>query len=104
LENALLSEAQVLRALAAASLRAGTLELIARHPRWSQRPSVRAALARHPQATAGLVLPLLPSLLRHELEELGRVTQLAPEVRAAIRRELEQRSDQPRSGDSISAP
>jgi hypothetical protein len=91
LDNSLLTEGQVLRALSAETLTANTLGLLACHSKWSLLPSVRAALARHPQASAGLVLPLLPDLLRRDLEDLSRVTRLAPDVRAAIRRELKAR-------------
>lgn len=93
LDNALLTEAQVLRALSSETLNANTVERIARHSKWSRLPSVRAALARHPQASADVVLPLLPDLLRRDLEDLCRVTRLAAQMRAAIRRELKARTN-----------
>jgi hypothetical protein len=91
LDNPLLTEAQVLRTLAGASLGLNVLRPIARHPKWSCRPFVCAALARHPKATPEIILPLLTELPLRDLGELNGEKRLAPLVRDAVRREMEMR-------------
>lgn len=89
LENACLTEAQVLRALGGESLSAIAVALIARHAKWSLLPTVRAALVRHPHAALADVFRLLAGLPRQDLIALRQIPQLRPEVRSAVARALE---------------
>lgn len=94
LENARLTEAQVLRVLASAELPVAAITAIGRHEKWSRLGTVQAALLRHPRAPLNLVLSVIPDLSPQDLERIGRIRALRAEVHAAIRRELASRSDQ----------
>jgi hypothetical protein len=67
LENRFTVEIDVVQAAARPEASAGILELIAGHPRWSLRPSVRSALLRHPNLPSPVALSLLT---RASLEDL----------------------------------
>ena len=92
LENARLTESQVLRALSEATLPEAAIEAIANHAKWSRLPNVRRALAKHTQTPLHEVQRLLRELTRGELEALHAVPSLRAEVRAAARDEITRRA------------
>lgn len=91
-ENARLTEAQVLRVLASASLSPKAIEVIGSHPKWSPLATVRAAIVRHPQSPLDLAFSLLPALPRCDLEDLAVLSEVRPELRSAIRKYLDGRA------------
>ncbi len=92
LDNAFLTEAQVLRVLSKERLPAPVVVAIARHGKWSRLYNVRRALVRHPQAPLASVLAFLPNLTQADLKELCRLTTLSENLRRYISHELTQRS------------
>lgn len=93
LDNPFLTEAQILRALGDESLPSVAVGLIARHAKWSFQPTVRAALTRHPHAALADVFGFLAGLPRRDLIALGRSPRLRSEVRSAVARELQARTE-----------
>ena len=67
LENRFTIEADVIQAAVQATAAPETLELLAGHPRWGARPSVRSAVLRNPNLPISLGLALLS---RATLEDL----------------------------------
>lgn len=92
LDNALLSEAQVLRVLARQNLPAPVVSAIARHSRWPQLYNVRVALLRHPQAPAARVQSFLPDLALRDLKDLAVAGSAHSSIRPLVRAELARRS------------
>lgn len=92
LDNAFLTEAQVLKALARQKLPAPVVSAIANHPKWSCRYNVRAALVRHPLAPLGRVLAFLPELTLRDLEELRDLGTLSENLRQYIGHEIARRA------------
>ena len=71
LDNAHLTEAQVLKALSREKLAAGVIPAIARHRKWSCAYNVRLALVRHPMSTLSTILAYLPELTVSDLRALA---------------------------------
>ena len=71
LDNAHLTEAQILKALAREKTPAAVPLAIARHRKWSEMYNVRMALVRHPLAPLASVLSYLPQLTVSDLRELA---------------------------------
>jgi len=92
LDNAFLTEAQVLKALARQKLPAPVVSAIANHPKWSRLYNVRVALVRHPFAPLGRLLSFLPELTLRDLEELGDLGALSENLREYIRHEVARRA------------
>jgi hypothetical protein len=93
LDNAFLTEAQVLRALARQKLPAPVVSAIANHSKWSSFYSVRVALVRHPLAPLGRLLSFLPELTLRDLEEMSDPGTLSGNLREYIRHEMERRAE-----------
>jgi len=93
LDNAFLTEAQVLKVLARDTLPAAVVAAIARHRKWSQLYDVRMALVRHPMAPLARVLSFLPNLALRDLNELCDEATLSDSLRRYIRHEMARRSD-----------
>lgn len=91
LDNSLLTEAQVLKALSRRTLEAQTVGAIGRHTKWSRQTAVRAAVITHSHASADLVLVFLPALSRRELEDLAAVANVLPSARQYFQHELARR-------------
>lgn len=83
LDNPRLIERDVVRIAALRPTNPEVLPVIACHPRWSQRSSVKKALAFNPCTPSSLARQLLPTLLRQDLVELSRSNLLAPDLREA---------------------
>ncbi len=92
LDNALLTEAHVLRILAREALPAQVVAAIARHRKWSYRHNVRLALVRDPQTPLARVLAFLPELGVSDLRELAALNELAENLRQYIHAEIARRS------------
>ena len=91
LDNSFLTESQLLRALAKETLPARSVEVIARHEKWSKLMNVRVAVLRHPHSPVERVLSFLPDLPLRELEELFKQARLPEKVRDHLRREIASR-------------
>jgi len=70
LNNANLTEAQVLKALARDKLSPNVVRAVSQHPKWSHTYNVRLALVRHPATSLSTVLSYLPELTVSDLREL----------------------------------
>lgn len=95
IENGRLTEAQVLRVLAAAALVPTVIVIIGSHAKWSPLATVRAAIVRHRHAPLDVALSLVPSLPLRDLDDFAGLTNLRPELRAAIRQIREDRARGP---------
>lgn len=71
LDNAYLTEAQVLKVLSREKLPPVVLRTIAQHRKWSITYNVRLALVRHPLSPLATVLGYLPELTVSDLRELA---------------------------------
>jgi hypothetical protein len=71
LDNAHLTEAQILKVLSREKLPANVIRAIAQHRKWSCTYNVRLALVRHPGSTLSTVLAYLPELTVSDLRELA---------------------------------
>jgi len=91
LDNAFLTESQLLKALAAGGLPARVVNAVAKHDKWSKLINVRVALLRHPRVPLERVPALVRGLPRREIEDLLRMARLAGHVRTQLREELANR-------------
>jgi len=92
LDNAFLSEAQVLKVLARDELPPRVVAALAQHRKWSYLYNVRMALVRHPLTPLARVLSFLPDLTLRDLDELCGASTLPPNLRQYIRHEITTRS------------
>jgi hypothetical protein len=91
LANAFLTESQVLKVLAKASVPERVVAAIAQHPRWSVQYNVRIALVRNPHTPVPVVLAFLPNLTLRDLKDLAELEGVSPHVRRYIQKELSRR-------------
>jgi hypothetical protein len=70
LDNRLATEPDVVQAAARGGARTQVLQVIAGHPRWSLRSTVRSALLRNPALPLSLALALLTRATKEDLEGL----------------------------------
>jgi hypothetical protein len=91
LDNAFLTESQLLKTLAKENLPAQTVGAVARHEKWSKLVNIRVALLRHPHAPHDRVPALVVGLPRRDLEDLIGLRRLSGHVRDHLRKELEAR-------------
>jgi hypothetical protein len=91
LNNAFLSESQVLKVLANAGVPARVVAAIAQHPRWSLQYNVRAALVRNPHTPVPCLLAILPNLTLRDLKDLAALENISVHSRNYIRKELDRR-------------
>lgn len=104
LDNAYLTEAQVLRVLSREKLPLGVVRTIAKHRKWSISYNVRLALVRHPSSPLGAVLAYLPELTVSDLRELASPG-IVPEslrkyLQAEVQRRTSAREKSPRRDDT----
>jgi hypothetical protein len=71
LDNAYLTEAQILKVLSREKLSPQVIRAIAQHRKWSLAYNVRLALVRHPGSTLASVRAYLPELTVSDLRELA---------------------------------
>lgn len=93
LDNAHLTESQVLKVLAKPGVPERSVAAIAQHRKWSQMYNVRVALVRNLWTPAPAVLAFLPELTLRDLRDLAGLETLAPHVRRYIDKELRCRSE-----------
>jgi hypothetical protein len=88
LNNAFLTEAQLLKVLARDDLPPAVPSGVAAHPRWSSVYSVRMALVRHPLTPLSRVLAFIPDLTLGDLEVLSGARSISPSLKEYIRSEV----------------
>jgi hypothetical protein len=91
LDNAFLTESQILKILATAGVPERVVAAIAQHRKWSVQYNVRIALLRNPHTPPPCVLAFLPHLALADLKDLAALQSLPPHSRNYIHRELERR-------------
>jgi hypothetical protein len=101
LDNAFLTESQVLKVLAKPGVPERAVAAIAHHRKWSRMYNVRVALVRNPSTPAPHVMAVLPDLTLRDLKDLARLESLPPHVRRYIGEELRRRSK--RAGNRTSS-
>ena len=101
LDNPFLTESQILKTLARASLHGENVAAIARHAKWSSHITVRLALVRHPRAPLDRVLAFLPELTLGDLEDLLSLARLPANLRQYLQHELARRSHLPADPQSL---
>jgi len=88
LDNAFLTESQVLKVLAKPEVPERVIVAIAQHPKWSSHYNVRMALIRNPHMPAAAVLSFLPQLTANDLRDISELPELSHHVRKYIESEL----------------
>ncbi|MGB6897811.1 MAG: hypothetical protein WCA41_11395, partial [Candidatus Acidiferrum sp.] len=91
LDNAYLTEAQVLKVLSREKLPPVIVQEIARHRKWSITYNVRLALVRHPSSPLATVLAYLPELTVSDLRELASPGIVAESLRKYLQAEVQRR-------------
>lgn len=94
LDNAYLTEAQVLKALAREKVPLPVTHAIAQHRRWSCVYSVRLALIRTPGTTLPTILGYLPELNASDLRDLAAPGIVSEPLRQYLHAELERRANE----------
>jgi len=93
LDNAYLTEAQVLKALAREKVPLAVTHAIAQHRRWSCVYNVRLALIRTPGTTLPTILTYLPDLNVSDLRDLGSPGIVSEPLRKYLQAELDRRNE-----------
>ena len=88
LDNAFLTESQVLKVLSREELPEIVPASIARHRKWAYLYNVRMALVRHPLTPLARVLAFLPDLTLRDLDELSGARSLPASLKQYIRAEV----------------
>jgi hypothetical protein len=91
LDNANLTEAQVLRVLSREKLPQPIVAAIAHHRKWSCVYTIRMALVRHPQSPLSTVLACLPELTVADLNELASPGIVPESLRKYLQAEIQRR-------------
>jgi hypothetical protein len=100
LNNAHMTESQILRALAKSNVPERVVVAVAQHPKWSCRYNVRMALLRNPHTPFPSAIAFLEQLTWQDLRMIAGTQDLSPHLRKYIERELarEPRREQQDSG------
>jgi hypothetical protein len=93
LDNAYLTEAQVLKALAREKISLNVTHAIAQHRRWSCVYNVRLALIRAPGTTLATVRAFLPEINANDLRDLSAPGSVSEPLRQYLQAELDRRSN-----------
>ena len=91
LDNAYLTEAQVLRVLSGEKLPPVVVRTISLHRKWSISYNVRLALVRHPLSPLATVLAYLPELTVSDLRELASPGIVPESLRKYLQAEVQRR-------------
>jgi hypothetical protein len=91
LDSPQLKEAAVFRFLTGASASAESISMVARHPRWKDRPNVRLAILRNPRTPAVWFPLLLPRLNLNEVKGLFLSPRLTAPQKKLVDDELKRR-------------
>ena len=92
LDNAFLTESQILKVLAKAGVPERVVAAIAQHRKWASRYNVRIALIRNAHTPPPCILAFLPHLTLADLKDVAALQGLPPHARTYIQRELERRA------------
>ncbi len=92
LDNAFLTEAQVLKVLAKEDLPEVVPGAVAQHRKWQRLYNVRVALLRNPHTPLARVLEFLPDITLRDLKELSAAGVLSANLREYLRHEIAVRS------------
>jgi len=92
LDNAFLTEAELIRLLHREEIPTVVVEQIASHPKWGLRYDVRLALVRHPLTPRARVLAFLPELTPQDLRLVASDRSMPADRRAYIKELLARRS------------
>ncbi len=90
LQNPKLLEEDAVAIAAGRRTQSDILQVIADDPRWSPRPAVRKALARHPATPSQVALRMIRHLTRRDLREVSASPLVPGLVRVAIGRILQE--------------
>ena len=91
LDNAYLTEAQVLKVLSREKLPPVVVQAIGQHRKWSIAYNVRLALVRHPLSPLATVLAYLPELTVSDLRELAAPGIVSESLRKYLQAEVQRR-------------
>jgi len=91
LDNAHLTEAQVLKVLSREKLPPGVVREISQHRKWSITYNVRLALVRHPASPLATILGYLPELTVSDLRELASPGIVSESLRKYLEAEVQRR-------------
>ncbi len=91
LDNAYLTEAQVLKVLSREKIPPGVVRAISQHRKWSISYNVRLALVRHPLSPLATVLAYLPELTVSDLRELASPGIVSESLRKYLQAEVQRR-------------
>jgi hypothetical protein len=105
LDNAHLTEAQILKVLSREKLHADVVYSVIHHRKWSFTYNVRLALVRHPASTLSSILAYLPELTVSDLRELAAPGIVSENLRryllAEIHRRLESANEKGRDAERL---
>jgi hypothetical protein len=93
LDNAHLTEAQILKVLSREKLHADVVYSVIHHRKWSFTYNVRLALVRHPASTLSSILAYLPELTVSDLRELAAPGIVSENLRKYLLAEIHRRLD-----------
>jgi hypothetical protein len=93
LDNANLTEAQILKVLSREKLPQGIVKAVSQHRKWSCDYNVRLALVRHPASTLATVLAYLPELTVSDLRALAAPGIVSENLRKYLEAEIQRRID-----------
>lgn len=96
LDNARVTEDDVVRLAARRPAFADVIAVIARHPSWTTRPRVRMAIVQNPGTPPEISVPLVRLLIRPELLQVTSAADVPAIVRAAASELLERRPPVPK--------
>lgn len=92
LENAFLTESQILKVLAKPGVPERVVAAIARHPKWSGQYEVRVALLRNVNTPVSAVAEFVSEIKLRDLKEIAAITGLADSVRVRVNQEIDHRA------------
>jgi hypothetical protein len=105
LDNAYLTEAQILKVLSREKLSPDVIRAITQHRKWSCDYNVRLALIRHPGSTLSSILAYLPELTVSDLRELASPGIVSESLRKYLRAEIQRRTHRSvKSGETDETP
>ena len=90
LANPRLKEGAVFQFLRSAAAKADTISLVARNPRWQNRPNLREAILTNPRTPMVWFTLWLPIMGRGELKRLIASSRLNPQQKKAVEERLKQ--------------
>jgi len=91
LDNAYMTEAQILRALAREKLPISVIPAIVQHRKWSITYNIRLALVRNPLSPLATILSYLPELTVSDLRELAAPGIVPENLRKYLQAEVQRR-------------